>query len=326
MKLFAGLILLACTLYAPFAGAKSPKNIKQFIFFSRDREKIHEPSFYNNAGADGAQITYAWKRLEPKKGVYDFSEIEEDLNFLASKNKKLFIQIQDVTFYSDNIAVPKYLLSDPEYHGGVAQQCVLNKGKQDLGGWYARRWDTAVAERFHLLLRKLAEKFDGAIEGINLPETAIDMCDGHLPDGFTNSAYVAAIKENMKVARDCFEKSVALQYANFMSGGATDLKQLFDYAKEIKMGMGGPDILVYRPYQMENSYPLIRDIANDVVTGMAVQEGNYAAISGKSKKKLSVQDILGFARNYFNLDYIFWCTEEPYYSKKVLPMLQAMGK
>src|SRR6202030_4042922 len=80
--------------------------IKHFIFFSEDRENIHDSAFYSNPGVTGAQITYPWKRLEPQKDQYDFSEIEEDLNFLKTKGKKLFIQIQDVTFDSVKYAVP----------------------------------------------------------------------------------------------------------------------------------------------------------------------------------------------------------------------------
>ena len=79
---------------------------KHFIFFSQDRENIHDSAFYSNPGISGAQVTYPWKRLEPRKDQYEFSEIEEDMNFLHSKGKKLFIQLQDVTFDSTRYAVP----------------------------------------------------------------------------------------------------------------------------------------------------------------------------------------------------------------------------
>lgn len=34
---------------------------------------------------------------------------------------------------------------------------------------------------------------------------------------------------------------------------------------------------------------------------------------------------LDFATNYLQLDYVFWCTEEPFYSQEVLPLLK-LGK
>jgi len=74
--------------------------IKHFIFFSQVSEGIKNTDFYLNKGVIGVQMTYPWKVVEPNKNVYDFTAIEADLTFLRSKGKKLFIQIQDVTFNS----------------------------------------------------------------------------------------------------------------------------------------------------------------------------------------------------------------------------------
>ena len=206
-----------------FQTAFSQIGIKHFIFFSEDRENIHDSAFYANPGVTGAQITYPWERLEPKKDQYDFSEIEEDLNFLNSKGKKLFIQIQDVTFDSARYAVPKYILTDSVYHGGADPQYDIIEGNEDKAakaGWVSRRWDPAVAERFHKLLTALGQKFDGRIEGINLPETAVDFGKkGKLfPKGFTFEIYRDAIRENMKVLKRAFPNSTTIQYANFLYG------------------------------------------------------------------------------------------------------------
>ncbi|MGX5820676.1 hypothetical protein ACWKWU_20950 [Chitinophaga lutea] len=303
--------------------AGSPvKPVKHFIYFGRDRDKINDSVFYNNPNVSGAQIRYAWRQLEPEKDRYDFSEIEADLRFLASKGKRLFIQIQDATFMKENHAVPEYLRSDTIYHGGEARQC----GEISCHGYVARRWDPAVAARFHQLLRKLSEQFDGRIEGINLPETAIDISPKQMPEGFNEEVYVQAIKENMKVVRACFQKSVAILYANFMPGGQKRLKALYDYAAQIQTGMGGPDIKVNKPFQMANSYPLIRAISGKVVTGVAVQDGNYDVVDVKTNRKVTVPEILDFAQNYLQLDYIFWCTEEPYYTREVLPLLTSLSR
>lgn len=158
--------------------ALSQSKIDHYVFFSRDREKIQDSSFYQNRGVAGAQITYAWKRLEPTKNRYDYSEKEEDLAFLNSKGKRLFIQIQDVTFSSSRILTPDYMLDDSIYNGGsVPQYWSDDDGKLVIGGWVARRWDPAVAHQFRNLLIALANQFDGRIAGINLPETAIDIVD-----------------------------------------------------------------------------------------------------------------------------------------------------
>jgi hypothetical protein len=307
----------------------SQKTTKHFVFFSSDRELIRDSVFYTNIGISGAQITYPWKSLETQKDVYDFTEIEEDLLFLKSKGKKLFIQIQDVTFDSTLFAVPKYILTDTIYHGGVNSQYEINSnGISTKAGWVARRWDPAVAKRFHKLLTKLAKQFDGRIEGINLPETSVGFSEeqGLIPEGFSQVAYLEAIKNNMLVLKKSFKKSKPLQYANFMPGDSNeDLKKLYDYARQIKLGMGGPDIKVYKVFQMENSYPMIRNLDGIVPTGVAVQEGNYDVVNPKTGKQVTIPEILDFAINYLRLDYVFWCTEEPYYSQ-VLQLLQSQKK
>ena len=332
MKIAVAILSCVLLLARSFQKGVCQTGIKHFIFFSLDRENIHDSTFYSNPGVSGAQITYPWKRLEPQKDKYDFSEIEEDINFLNSKGKKLFIQLQDVTFDSARYPVPKYILTDSAYHGGADPQYYFyddDENKAEKAGWVSRRWDPAVAERFHKLLKTLGQKFDGKIEGINLQETAVAFGEnGKLfPKGFTYENYLDAIKENMKVLKQSFPNSSPIMYANFMyehGESKSNLKHLYSYAKEIKMGMGGPDIKVYRKYQMENSYPLIRDLHGIAPTGVAVQHGNYEVLNPKTGKQVTVPEILNFAENYLRLNYIFWCTQEPYYSKQVLPLLQSL--
>lgn len=320
-------ITLAINLLFFFENSFSQVEIKHFIFFSREREKIHDSAFFSNPGVVGAQITYPWKRLEPQKDKYDFTEVEADLKFLETKGKKLFIQLQDVTFDSTLNVLPKYILKDSAYHGGANADYQMVNGKLLNGGWVSRRWDSAVAHRWHCLIKALGKQFDGRAEGMNLPESSLAIGENGspLPPGFTYEKYRDAIMENMKTLKEAFPQSKPIQYANFMPSGKY-LKDLYKYAEEIKVGMGGPDIKVYRAAQMDNSYPLIRDVSGIVVTGVAVQEGNYDIKNIKTGKRVTVREILSFATNYLKLNYIFWCTEEPYYSSEVLPLLGSLKK
>lgn len=319
MKKIVLFVLLSCIVFAVKAQPK------YYIFFSAEREKIHDSTFVHHQGIEGAQVTYSWKMLEPTKGQYDFSAIEADLQFLKAHGKKLWVQLQDVTFMAKYYACPNYLRNDPEYHGGTNAQYEIINGKPVNGGNVTRRWDPAVAKRFHLLIQELAKRFDDRIAGINLPETAVDFPDtlGLKPQGYTPTVYLKAIKENMHMLRQAFKKSVPLQYANFMPGdGQVALAEVYRYGREIGIGLGGPDVKVYRKFQMLNSYPLIRESNGIVPTGVAVQDGNYSVINDKTGKKVTVPEILAFGTDYLKLSYMFWCTEEPYYSKEVLPLLQ----
>lgn len=314
---------------------KAQNTPQHFIYFGADREKIHDPLFLDCKKTAGAQLRYTWRSLEPGKNEYDFSEIKEDLAFLQSQGKKLFIQLVDATFSQKWIAVPAYLTKDSIYHGGAFREYEYRENDTIAmdAGWGARRWDPAVRERFQKLFQALANEFDGKIAGINLQETSLSIGQGTLrPEGFTPKKYRDGILDNMKALKKAFQKSDCIQYANFMPGGynpggdTTLLPSVYEFAKNNKIGIGGPDILVYKPGQMRNSYGLIRDCAGIIITGVAVQDGNYDHINPQTGKQVTVKEIYEFARDYLKLKYIFWCNEEPYYSQTVIPYLMNLSE
>ncbi len=330
--------ILWCFLVGFLASASlSGKPIHHYVFFGQDREKIKSAtSFLEIKAFEGAQVTYSWRQLESAKDEYDFTIIRDDLKFLSSKGKKLFIQIQDVTFSDSRINVPRYLLTDPQFNGGADKQYSYKyvdhrETNVTSAGWMARRWDTTVQKRFQKLLLALGKEFDGKIEGVNLPETSFDVGDTGLlfPKGFTFEIYRDGIITNMKSLREAFPKSVVIQYANFMPGEwrPTEdrgyLRSVYDAAKELHVGVGGPDLLPYKPGQMNNSYSLIRASADVVPVGVAVQDGNYEHMNPKTGKPVTIKEIIEFGHDYLKVDYIFWCTQEPYYSEQLVPFLKS---
>jgi len=308
------------------------ERIHHYIFFGQDREKIAAASsFFATTALEGAQVAYSWRQLEPMKDAYDFSMIREDLAFLTSKGKKLFVQLQDVTFSESRINVPLYLLRDSLYNGGADKQYEYkdDEAKAVVAGWAARRWDPAVQERFHKLLFALGKEFDGRIEGINFAETSVGFGEtGRLfPKGFSFEIYRDAIITNMKALKRAFPKSVAMQYGNFMPGEWRPindkgyLRAVYEAAKESGVGVGGPDLLPHRPGQLGSSYPLIREAAGIVPIGVAVQDGNLEDVNPATGKRVDVSELVRFATEYLRVTYIFWGTQEPYYSRDVIPFL-----
>lgn len=328
--------LFVCTLaLAPATSLNAQEKIRSFVFFNRERERIQDSLFLNTKNIVGAQLKYTWRELEPEPDKYDFAALHGVLEYLSRHGKKLFVQLQEVSFDTTIINVPDYILKDPRYHGGVNLQYEFANDEERIfspAGWVARRWDPVVAERFHKLLRQLGKELDGKIEGINLPETSVDFGEkGNLhPPGFTFEAYKNAIMANMRALKKAFPESVTIQYANFMPGEFlpwTDksyLREVFAYAKKVGVGVGGPDLLVYKKGQMNNSYGLIKECTRIVPTGIAVQDGNYEHINPKTGKQVTVAEIYEFGKNYLSLSYIFWCTQEPYYSEKVIPFLEKL--
>ncbi len=303
----------------------SSDNIKNFLFFGRNREGIFQESFLKTPRFLGAQLVYTWKELEPKKNSYTLNIIKKDLNFLKSNRKKLFIQIQDTTFDPKVVAIPSYLLEDPIYKGGVVLQ-FDDKGKPE--GNVMMRWHPEIQKRFHKLLRVLGKTFDGKIEGINLQETAIGVNES--APGFSYSGYRDSILANMKALKDSFPKSKTLQYANFMPGewlpqnDRSYLRSVFEYGEKIGVGIGAPDLLPERKNQRNHSYKFIHERTSSIPIGVAVQHGNYTGTTGEDIKPKGawanlVPNLYDYAKNFLRVDYIFWAPQEPFYSHDLLP-------
>jgi hypothetical protein len=308
------------------------KPIHHFVYFGADRDAMRSDTlFLNTPGIEGAQIRYFWSTLERNKDQYDFRPIESDMEFLRAHGKKLWVQLNDVSFSPTRNPVPKYLLEDTVYHGGAEMTwSVEDEANPIRSGWIARRWDPAVQERFQKLLLQLGAEFDGKIAGINLPETALEYgSTGKLfPPGFTHEAYRDAIVVNLRALRLAFSKSVAMQYGNFMPGewraGADKgyLSRIYSVAESIGAAVGGPDLMPYNRSQLVSSYPLLEQHANRMTTGIAVQDGNLAEINPETKQKVTAKELLDFAMKTLRVDYIFWQNDERYYSKEIIPLIR----
>lgn len=157
VALFIASLVAPCGI-RPEQAAAPPSN---FVFFGRDHERMLDSPCSSHPHIVGAQLAFTWRELEPERDQYEFAAIREQLTFLQSHGKRLFIQTPYVTF-SERAPVPEYLLSDSTFHGGAARKYEGATGAFD--GWVAPRWDPAVRARFARLLEALAQQFDGLIE------------------------------------------------------------------------------------------------------------------------------------------------------------------
>ena len=302
----------------------APDNIKHFVYFSRDRDAIIDHAFLDSERFAGAQIMYSWAELEPNKDDYDFSKIEDDLNYLKQFKKSLFVQLQDATFHPKYKAVPKYLLT-PEYAGGAVPQF---NDKKKIEGWVAKRWDFKVQLRFAKLLNALGKEFDGRIEGINLQESAIGVTSDTAPD-FSSEKYADSLKINMKALKESFPWSAKLQYANFMPGEWLPwedegyLKSIYTYGEEIGVGLGAPDLMIRRKAQLNHALAMMHENEYSVPLGIAVQDGNYIGQTGnvvvQKNRNNIVPALHSFAHKFLKVDYMFWVNQKPYFEEDVLP-------
>ncbi|MFT3980449.1 MAG: hypothetical protein QM687_08270 [Ferruginibacter sp.] len=312
--------------YKKYSDATCPvkkDSIRHFVYFAKDRELIKDHPFLSHSMFRGAQIMYTWRDLEPEKGKYDFSMLKQDYEYLRKYRKKLFLQLQDVTFNATYKAVPDYLLT-AEYDGGAVLQ-YNNDGKP--AGWVAKRWNKKVRQRFSLLLRALGKAFDGKIEGINLQETSIQVKDS----GFSEMEYVNGLKENMLALKKAFPASITMIYANFIPGEwlpGNDkgyLRGIYQYGEKIGVGLGGPDLMVKRKGQLNHALAMMHEAHYTVPLGIAIQDGNYIGETGdtdEETKKNPHDNIVpllhAFAKDFLRVNYMFWANQEPYFKTDVL--------
>lgn len=298
------------------ATAQSSEPVNFLYTSSGDLEEIG--SLLKRPDIQGVQIVYPWKSLEPEKDHYDFSQIEADLKILDAAQKKLFVQVQDRFFRPQDKNVPGYLLQDPIYGGGVAKQ---SNEPGPSYGWVAEQWNPNVRKRYQLLLVALAKQFDGRIYGVNLPESAIGVTERRDRSGFTCDKYFDAELDNMKAAKEAFTRSYVVQYVNFWpcewNNDHNFMSRSFAFALQHGVGVGGPDVIPYRPAQMHNSYPFFNQYKGKLaLIAMAVQEPTLEYINPETKKRFTQAEFRDFARDYLGANIIFWATSSPWLHAK----------
>jgi hypothetical protein len=313
---------------------ESYSQVKHYFFIGMDRDLLKDTNIWASPVFYGVQIAYSWNQLEYQKDSFDFGMIDEDFALLKKHGKKLFIQIEDVSFSMKYNHAPEYLLSDPVYHGGANKQYKFkddNETEYRELGWVIRRWDPEVQKRLHKLYQAIGKQFDGKIEGVNTEETAVDFGKGPLhPPGFNFQRNKVATMENLAALKKAFPKSVVLVYANFMPGGflpyqdSSYMRDIYEFAVKNQIGVGGPDLLPYKPDQMGNSYGFIRNSSQKVAAGVAVQDGTYEYINPRTKDKITAAEIYAFGKDYLGLKYIFWGSEEPFLHTEIIPFLKSL--
>jgi hypothetical protein len=305
---------LLFTLFLAGARAAEPQN---FLFADSEALVVHA-RLIERPDIEGVQVVYNWKSLEPAQGRYDFSQIETDLAFLEKRGKRLFVQLQDRFFDIGARNVPRYLLEEPVYGGGLApQRDNPGEGQPEGHGWVAMQWNPAVRARFQALLSALAKQFDGRVYGINLPESAVDIDPKVDSTGFDCDTYFDAEIENIRHARQVFQKSFVVQYVNFWPCEWEDdrryMSRTFATAQELRIGLGGPDIIPWRKGQMKNSYPFFNRFKGKLpLVAMAVQQPTLTYTNPKTQQKFTREEFLDFAENYLGVNIIFWSVSAPW--------------
>ncbi len=266
--------------------------------------EVSEIKYLDEPAVKGVNKRYFWRTLEPEEGVYDFTSIESDLEYLEGHDKQLVVFIMDKSF-SEKSAMPGYLSEYEMY--------------SDWGGYSPVRWHPKVIDRFAALGEALGAKFDAHpnFEGIAVQESSLGITDkGYKTFGYTAEKYRDALIAILTGLKAALPKSRIFWYSNFLPDNNNYLHQIADAIEEPGVFMGGPDILPYRRYLSEVSYPMYEKYRDRLTLFCSAQGDSYKHhkndVSVDQEEPiheegfLEMEDIFLFARDSLHVRYIFW--------------------
>ena len=264
---------------------------------------IDEIPYLDEPAVRGVNKRYKWKRLEPRKGEYDFTEIEEDLRVLKEHDKQLVVFLMDKSF-SEWPSLPGYL----------SDYAVEEEGFLD-----PVRWHPVMVERLLALGKALAARFDGDphFEGLALQESALDMTnEARQAHGYTPERYRDALIAILTGIQKSMKQSHVFWYCNFMRGNDGHLSQVAEAIVPYGVFMGGPDILPHRIGLNEESYPMYEEFNGRLTLFCSAQTDSYRHHKNDTRvwRKeplheegyLTMEQILLFARDSLHVSYVFW--------------------
>jgi hypothetical protein len=265
---------------------------------------LGEINHLDEPAVQGVNKRYFWRTIEPEEGVYDFTSIEHDLEYLEGHGKQLVVFLMDKSF-SKRSALPLYL-SEYELYS-------------NWGGLSPVRWHPFVIERFVALGKALGERFDlhPNFEGVAIQESSLGITEkGYETFGYTADKYRDALIAILTGLQDALPHSHVFWYSNFLPGNKGHLHQIADAIEDSGVFMGGPDILPYREGISRVSYPMYEDYKDRLTLFCSAQGDSYKHHKNDRSVDeeepvhedgyLTMEEIFLFARDSLHVRYLFW--------------------
>ena len=251
----------------------------------------------------GVNKRFAWRTLEKEKGEYDFSYIQQDLDFCAKHNKQFIVFIADKSFWIKG-ALPSYL---KEYE--------LNSKN---GGFRTLRWFPEYVERFSELGKAIGEKFDSHpnFEGVAIQETSLDMSKEELQKyNYTPEKYRDALITLLKGLAQAMPQSQIFWYQNWLAENKGHLREIAHTIIGSNVIMGGPDILPHRRW-LRHTYKIYPELKDRLNLFCSAQDDSYKhhkndirwsnKLPVHEEGYLTMEEIFLYGRDSMHLKYLFW--------------------
>ncbi len=248
-------------------------------------------------GVVGVVKRYTWRSLEPTQGVYQFSEIQSDLNWAAANGMHLIVLIEYKTF-RDEKAGPAYLDA--------------YEGHNNLGGYSMVLWNPAVYGRYNALVKALGALVDSNknFEGIATQESAMSM-DGPVLNAFAYSAekYRDALISMLSSATVSMPTSRVFWLMNFIVGNQDYIGDIANAVASKGVVMGGPDVWPDNKSLQSRTYPFYAQMNGKMPLFGQVENVCYSEphmTSGYPTKYWTMQELFNYARVHMHVNYMFW--------------------
>lgn len=250
-------------------------------------------------GVVGMERRYAWSDLETSLGVYDFSKIQADLNFLSGQGMRLIVLIEDKSFGGGS-PTPPYL------------QAYILANNKGTGGYTAIRWSPYVVTRMKALMDALGKKFDAQpnFEGVALQESALGLSSTVMKaNGYTPEKYRDALISDLIGAAQSFPTSRVFWYMNFLTGHQSYIADIATAVAPYDVIMGGPDVLPDSASLKKLTYPFYTQFAGKMKLFGSMQFDSYRHLHADTTAKTkywTMDEMFRFARDNLHVNYVIW--------------------
>lgn len=179
----------------------------------------------NQSGVDGFELCSHWKNIETSLGSYQFTYLNNNLDIVKSRGKKVGLLVHVTSFSGNQSYAPNYIRNDhliyggSEGHGGELQNHM---------GYYRtfNFWNPNAFNRWKALIDAISVEFDGKIEYFYLDEMATELTAESISLAGGAAAIQAKQIELYEYAKSKFNKTTVFLKMNFLSGDNTGSRTL----------------------------------------------------------------------------------------------------
>jgi hypothetical protein len=267
------------------------------VMFMSDNGSQRALDDANRSGMTGIVKKYYWRDLEPTQGNYNFTAIQNDLNWAQAYGMQVVIMIVDKTF--------KLERPNPGY---LDAQTPRNRA----GGYTMVRWNLTVVTRYKALVAAMGKRFDSHanFEGIAVQETALGFEKSTLQSfGYTPEKYRDASIDMYGYALNVMPKSRVFWYQNYFVGNQAYIGSIAAALGPKGLVMAGPDVLPDYKSLREKSYPFFKQYRDKMHLGIQIEDVCYRApheTAGYSTKYWTMPELFRYARDELHVNYLFW--------------------